>query len=324
MLNTLILVDTSLNVSFSKPSAIVNLHVICTYVEGYNLSEILKNCPRLETLRCSGFDNFATPPFPLVDYIITLPNLTLLALDITCTVRTAQLLSYISIPQNCAVDIETRISTRAVNAVGYSMLPAHVDTNLKCFSGIRRLEIHPSPDNGLSVIVHAFHDPNNGTEEPPVKLNIASTLPATFYSGWPFDVSHVETLVLSRAYARISPNHWIPMLQSMPALKNLRVLVPGVKNAEALLDTLHCMKEDGHDTASEKTFAVCPLLSVLELYDISKFPSLSSKLLALILARYSHGKLREVELFNVGGIDAKSPWVSALEEHSPGLTIRTE
>ena len=114
------------------------------------------------------------------------------------------------------------------------------------------------------------------------------------------------------------------MLRSLPALKTLRILSLGAANADALLETLHSFEKKDPDAGSAQSFAVCPLLSSLELYDVEGFMGLSQKIYELLLARCKHGKLREVDLFDVGSVNANSPWVARLEACLPELTIRFE
>ena len=326
MLRTLTLVDIFLNIALSKPSAITNLHITCDNVKLNNIIAILGNCPVLETLRCGGFDDFEMEDLP-DDHIIALPRLTSLVLTIMNSFQATQLLSHISIPQSCTFEYQTMAEAHEnpTHVEGYrTMLPAHADTNLKCFSSICRLELlHTS--NLLTLNVRAFHIADVGAEVPPIQLNFYSAHLEMFYGGWPFDATHVETLALGDLHRRTLPeDRWRSMLRSLPALKTLRILSLHSGNAYGLLKTLHSFEQDSPDPGAAQSFAVCPQLSSLELYDVEEFVGMSSRIYELLLARCRHGKLREVDLFNVDSVNASSPWVAKLEECLPELTIRFE
>ena len=147
-----------------------------------------------------------------------------------------------------------------------------------------------------------------------------------FYEDWPFDVACVETLVLSEVYyEKLQEEEWTSMLEELPALKTLRLLSLGASNTyELLLALSYYNEQGGPDTGPDQSFSACPLLSSLELYDVEAFLSLPSMICTLVETRYSFGNLREVELFNVGGINSESPWISMLERCLPGLRIWAE
>ena len=323
-LRTLKLIDANVLIPISKPSAITNLDITCNNVAGYQLLVALRNCPILEILRCRGTGRFATEPVTF-GHSIELPQLRSLFLDMSSPTQTIGLLSQISIPQSCTLEIRTGNFPQLEDAWGYNMLPDNASSNLKCLSNICQLALHYNiRRNALDI--HAFHV-NGDISVPPVKFCVFPAMPQieTFYGGWPFDVSSVKTLILSGLdYPIMRADRWRSMLRSLSGLKTLRVLSLSTPNADALLETLQSTEQSDSDTGPERCFAVCPLLSTLELYDVPKYASFSSKILSLIPARYRLGQLREVELFNAGGFDANSPWIASLEEYSPGVTVRAE
>lgn len=362
-LRMLVTTNVDIMAPFTRPSALVHLHIRMNYELSECLIPTLVNCPLLETLTYAG-------PFFLddvsADHVAELPKLRRLS---ACLIPREMhaFLSRISIPQSCQMDLNVSSGM----AWGYNMLPKDAHLNLKCLSGIRRLEMHHSindhediddDDQDSTILLHAYRDVEAGAEKSLIlncRVNIFS--PADLYGHWRFDVSQVEVLVLtgltmSNDYGRVLR---VNMFRSLPALKVLRAMTVHPPHAEALLDLLGCLEfrgpasdhtdevdpeelpgdtqnvadsrtdapgEEG-ETSSDKAAAVpliCPMLSTLELYDIPQYRELPIALIEVARLRQRGGILQEVDLFNVGCPHERPRLRETLRSIAPGMTLSVE
>ena len=245
-LRTLVTTDVDILVPFTKPSGLVHLHIKMNYDLSECLIPTLANCPLLETLTYAG-------PFFLddvsADHVAELPKLRQLSAGLVPR-EMHTFLSRISIPQSCQMDLNASSDI----AWGYNMLPKDAHLNLKCLSGIRRLEIHHSinnrkdVDDDSTILLHAYRDVEAGAEKSLIlncRVNTFSS--AALYGYWRFDVSQVEVLVLT---GLTMTNNYVPVLRvdmfrSLPALKVLRAMNVYPPHAEALLYLLECLEYGG-------------------------------------------------------------------------------
>ena len=273
------------------------------------LLRMLSNCPLLETLNLYGswgwnvFENYT-----ITHNGVALPKLDAISLSLEPQEAPGVLLSSLALPAHTNVLILSVMSDgdEFVNILN-TVIPQQAPP---CFGGFRRLQLFRGRCWGLQ----AYRDPDAFLGPP--ALNIDCIDPwgepgvgsAGFLLDWPFDASHIETLVLSHDRTiQFSPreedevvfdrthDQWDETFLQLPALKTLRVMGIPATELEWVLDVLG-------ERASDPTDVLCPNLDSLEIFDVQVSDIAADLFLHVALSYTPDGTktstLGRVELFN--------------------------
>lgn len=285
------------------------------------LIDLLAQCPGLESLRVKEDEWFSVrfrgAYLDARRPAVSLPRLKRLELDIHTLARIEALLHHISIPGSARLQIETAYDDFETE-VEYSMFPKNALENLKCLSGIKRVEMFAvrerstRPDS--SLVLRAYHDAAAyDAPDVEIKVRMVQDLAELFIgTPLPFDVSQVETLVVGgiKGEAGYQKDDWVVMLVPMSHVKTVRAVSLGrtiVSDLARLLGVLT-------DGPGKQQFALCPDLDTLELVDLCGVNCMLDKSLKeTVVARATWGALKELELFNVGCYGQDSPLVGEIK-----------
>lgn len=296
-LRSLSTVNVDLSVVLPSPSALVYLNISSNRaLIGKELLDMLDRCPKLETFIYAGSPGFHADDVPF-NRVVSLPHLKSLLLDFHSPIRTAALLSHLSLSSSTKLRVKTTHEEGAVH--GYSMFPENAHDRLKCLAGIKRLELFL--DFSL-VTLRAYHEPDAYIDSA-VEVMARGVLDAAdVLRDWPFDVSHVETFVVT-GLKQGGLEIWDSAFEGMSDLKCLRGVDVDAMSLIALLDRLSRRTRDADGALH---CHLCPKLTTLELYDVLPWKAGEQVLPGLIehmaVKRTKFGMLEEVHLFNVGPV----------------------
>ncbi|PIL30534.1 hypothetical protein GSI_07234 [Ganoderma sinense ZZ0214-1] len=273
------------------------------------LLRMLSNLPLLETLKIHGFWEFEEiAQHAVVHNDIALPKLGAIDLNLEPQEAPGILLSSLALPAHTDVSITSILEegcsvANVLETVAPTLAPL-------CFSGFRGLQLFR--DGYWRV--QAYRVPDAFFDPPALEILCAdvwgdahSPWPG-FLVDWPFDVSQIETLVLSHKQETYHPigggepvqmdrtfDRWGNTFRELPALKTLRVMGTPTSELETLLDALLERTSDSADK-------VCPNLSSLEIFDVQFSNKAGALLLNVAASRAPVGTrvstLERVELFN--------------------------
>ena len=272
---------------------------------------MLGTCPLLETLDLRGswdWNEFAH--HSIVRNGVALPRLGAIRLFLEPQDAPGILLSSLALPAHTNVLISSVLEdsgdfVRILDTVVPQRAP-------QCFTGFRRLQLFRDSEWRLQayreLVPDAFRDIPG--------LDIRCIDPwgdpqpewTGFLLDWPFDVSEIETLVLSHTRATYSPpgggdpverdrkfDQWDDTLRQLPALKNLKVTGIPTDELESLLDVLR-------ERAPGSAGAPCSNLTSLEIVDVQFSDTAADRLLDVAVLHTPDGTrmstLRRVVLFN--------------------------
>ncbi|KAI0373331.1 hypothetical protein BV20DRAFT_805965 [Pilatotrama ljubarskyi] len=296
---------------FSGPSILTELEICQNFVADRilpvrDLIEFLRQCPLLEKALIAGIPLEGPPIFP--DFIAPLPRLKHLGLR-SSEGFVSQILAHLYLPRSTKIHLTTRYSEPG--GTGYDMIPRDMEATLPCLTGFKRLEL---AFDEARFTLRAFHTPDQYVDPAlEVSVLVPSDTDVTFSEflyDWPFDVSQVESLVMS------GPSLECPnmlgtaireLFRDLSNLTLLRAVSMNKANAVALVHWLsrdlgprepNCSQED-----RSVPHTLLPKLSVLEFCDIENGMSLAEPVYRTIGLRRNGGKLKEVNMFLVDGWD---------------------
>ena len=246
----------------------------------HSLFDMLQACTLLETLTIRGQHE---PTFSMEHHtrLVLLPNLNFLRLALRPADVTAKVLMAFVLPPHVHVSLAAELDGDLVFDDGLSRrcypLPAPFDWS-RSRVPVRRLHL---AWNATHQLLRAYRDP--GPED---QACSAAGIPAieidcrqpqigrregqweSFISGWRFDTSHVETLVLEREPGEkrfVNFVRWYPTLDRLPELRTLCVVRLDATNLHQIMREI-----DGRPTSVEmpKVTCRCPKLSTLELREV--------------------------------------------------------
>ncbi|KAM5542600.1 hypothetical protein V8D89_003561 [Ganoderma adspersum] len=273
------------------------------------LLHMLSNCPLLKTLNLRGswdWNEFVN--HTIARNNVALPKLDAINLFLEPQDAPGILLSSLALP------VHTNVLISSVMEDGSEFV--HIlDTVVPqlappCFSGFRRLQLFRGGHWGLQ----AYRAPDAFLGPPALDIHCIDPWGnpqaqwAGFLLDWPFDTSHIETLVLShKPTTQLSIDggepveldrtfdRWGETFRQLPALKTLRAMGIPATELELVLDVLR-------ERPSDPTDALCPDLSSLEIFDVQVSDTAADRLLHVALSytpdETKTSTLGRVELFN--------------------------
>ena len=320
-LRTLILVDVPIPIRPSS-SNLLHLTITCraTQFSGQDILGLLDISPLLKTFTFTSL--VLSPIIPpdtvrLSTQVISLPRLQLYKFECTSS-GSATVLRHLSIPNSARLLIHSHHVMDLPDGNVYGMLPENVASDrLKCFKGIKRIELLLGDSAGLATCtIRAYHDPE-AFLDPAVELValLIRGLPAPFMGHWPFDTSQVEVFVVAGKPGRthFAYDAWAEALRRLPELRCLRVVA--IRD-DCLVALASVLEGRGGDPLVEEAMShlkvvlpdICPMLTTLEVVNISPRIGVAplnveiwAALWDAIAPRLESGALKEMELFNVCG-----------------------
>ncbi|KAI0350084.1 hypothetical protein OH77DRAFT_1431361 [Trametes cingulata] len=295
---------------FSAPSVLVDLEIRQNFTADRilpvrDLIELLRQCPLLEKVRIAGIPLVGPANSP--DFITPLPRLKRLSLFSSGRL-VSEMLSHLHLPHTTRVRLKSQYFEPGI---GYDMIPWGLESALPCLTGFKRLELVFDESR---FVLRAFHSPDEYIE-PALEISVIiscddDVLFSDFLSDWPFDVSQVETLVLSGPSVECSDMlgpaiH--ELFRHLPNVNFMRVVSMSSFNATALVRCLsHDLGLRGPDDPEDDPgvpYTFLPKLTVLELCDIKGGRPLFVPVTQTVDLRRKGGRLREVNLSLVDGWD---------------------
>ena len=280
------------------------------------LLNLLSYCPLLETLNyaCPGQRIQLDDSFAQIrsDLLIELPRLKRAQIVTQPGSGMTEILSHITIPPSAALRLATAQYTDFPPS--YWFIPEQSTSNLKCLVGIKRMELlfEALPDTHARFFLRAFHDSDATFGEPALEIKITASKEldsamalSGYLSSIPFDVSGVETLVVSGFREPFSISSvgasWNGVLDGMQALRRLRVVSSSALTVLPLVRLLG-RQAPVDEPELDPGFRACPKLEALEFLDVPRDPFEGyAPLYETIIRRVVYGVLKEVDLFQVGG-----------------------
>ncbi len=317
------------------PNTLVNLSIHSNpSLADKPLIDLLAQCPGLESLKIKESDWFSIRRGPAyIDWnrpVISLPHLKRLQLDFYLPERAAALLHHISVPNSTQFHIDVSYHGFDINP-GYHMFPRNASENLKFLDGVKRVEVFNTLGTDptsveIAFIVRAYHDASS-FDDPAIEIRARMAplnLTGAFLgSRWPFDVSGVETFVVSGLIGDdLAEDVWRTTLAEMDSVRTIRVV--DIRQSVAS-DLASCLGE-ASNARGDRIFALCPALSTLELVEIRGLEFvLDNSLKPMIVARVAAGTLKELDLFNVTCFGGGSSEVKEIREKcGSSITLRVD
>ncbi|KAI0831783.1 hypothetical protein BC628DRAFT_1311209, partial [Trametes gibbosa] len=285
------------------PSALTNISLEELLPSPSVLLDLLERSPSLERLRIHGAFN--------VQEIwsarrVELSYLKVLEMHTFPPVGIATFLPSVVLPK------ETNVSVFASLDLGENFseimppyVPGHA-LSMECLKGLKRLQLVWAHHE---LTLHAFRGQDE-FHSPALQIRASMLDPrpgARFFGDWPIDTSHVETLVLCGSYSRRHPydfaiprERWANMLQSLPALKTLRMMTLSSKTLDDFATEFVCPQPQ----------VACPRLEALEIYDATPGLAFWEGLLDALRGGRSPkagGRLSKMELWNTGPLPKPVP-----------------
>ncbi|KAI0637345.1 hypothetical protein C8Q77DRAFT_1097128 [Trametes polyzona] len=262
------------------------------------LLDLLERSPQLKRLSLHGLFNEDAEEDPRK---VSLPHLETLEVHSFHATGIASFLPSLSLPKSTNISLFASLDIG--EDFGEIIPPYDSETllDIACLQGMKRLQLAWRHEE---LWLQAFRGADDfHTPALQVKANIFDPHPGPrFFGDWPIDTSHVEALSLCGSFTQrhpydfpiVSPT-WAVMLESLPALKTLRIMSVCNKTLEDLLFELRT-----GDELEDLLF--CPGLESLEFFDVGPSAAFWTSLVNLVTARQTSGALKRVELFNVGDI----------------------
>ncbi|KAI0695413.1 hypothetical protein C8T65DRAFT_743982 [Cerioporus squamosus] len=316
------------------PKALVHLHIHNNMaLSDKALIDLLAQCPGLQSLEVKediGF-SFRRGLRTYVDGrrpVIKLPHLRCLKLEVYLPERAAALLYHIAVPSSTQFVVESSHDGFGIDA-GYHMFPQNALEYLKFLAGIKRVEIFNTMETETIetvFVVRAYHDAAS-QDGPAVEIRARMApedLTGEFLTKrWPFDVSQVETFVVSGLLRNELPEDaWPTMLAEMDSVRTIRAVAIG----QAVASDLASKLSDPPSDSGDRPFALCPALNTLELVDLSGLKLVQdNSLKAMVVARAAAGTLKELDLFNVTCLGPGADEVKDIKEKcGSSITLRVD
>ncbi|KAH9857714.1 hypothetical protein C2E23DRAFT_881283 [Lenzites betulinus] len=277
------------------PCALTNISLEDLLPPPAILLDLLDRCPSLERLRIHG-------PFNVEEIwsarSVRLSHLKTLEIHTFPPVGIATFLPSLILPK------ETNISIFASLDLGENFseimppyVPGHV-LPMECLKGLKRLQLVWAHHE---LTLHAYRGQDEfHTPALQVRASMLDPRPgARFFGDWPIDTAHIETLVVCGSFSRRHPydfatsrERWANMLQSLPALRTLRMMTLSSQTLDDFAMEFACRAPQ----------PACPHLEVLEIFDATPGTNFWTGLLAALTSRSpgAGGCLSRMEFWNVG------------------------